>query len=192
MTMPMEHCHRPWWKRPPIWLLAVVLLGALVYLIGKEVGTPVPMPYGAFLDQLEAGNVESATFNGTEIDGRFKHPLSEGLPTGTSQHDRFRSRVPDFGDPGLIPELRKEHVAIDVSAPSQWTSFIARVPWPLLVFLAVALIVAVVRIVRGPKAGSGPAMPMRPGAGIIGLVSNLFAKSRDAEDHPSEKRPGGH
>lgn len=192
MSTPMQHCQRPWWKRPPIWLLAVVLLGVLVYLIAKEFGTPMPMPYGVFLYQLEAGNVASATFKGTEIDGRFKHPLSEGLPTGTSQHDRFRSRVPDFGDPGLIPELRKENVAIDVSAPSQWTSLLARVPWPLFLFLAVALIVAFVRIVRGPKADSGAAMPMRPGAGIIGLVSNLFAKSRDAEDGTSEKRPGGH
>lgn len=190
MSTPMQYCQRPWWKRPPVWLLAVVVLGALVYLVAKEAGGPAPMPYGAFFDQLEAGNVASATFKGTEIDGRFKHPLSEGLPTGTSQHDRFRSRVPDFGDPGLIPELRKEHVVIDVSAPSQWTSLLARVPWPLFLFLAVALIVAVVRIVRGPKAGSGAAMPMRPGAGIIGLVSNLFAKSRDAEDRPSEKRPG--
>ena len=153
MTMPMQHCDRPWWKRPPIWLLAVVLLGALVYFVAKETGRPAPMPYGAFLDQVEAGNVASATFHGTEIDGRFKHALSAGLPTGTSQRDRFRSRVPDFGDPGLIPELRKEHVAIDVSAPSQWTSLLARVPWPLLLILAAALVAAVVRIVRGPKAG---------------------------------------
>jgi hypothetical protein len=148
------------------------------------------MPYGVFLDQLEAGNVASATFDGTEIGGRFKHPLSDGVPTGTSQRDIYRSRVPDFGDPALIPELRKEHVAIDVRSPSQWVSLLARLPWPMLAFLALILIVALVRIVRGPKASSGPAMPMRPGAGIIGLVSSLFGKSGQVEDQPPEKRPG--
>ena len=190
MMSPTQHCQRPWWKRPPVWVLAVILLGALAYVVAKEAGRPAPMPYGVFLDQLVAGNVASATFNGTEINGRFKHPLSAGLPTGTTQRDSYRSRVPDFGDPELIPELRKEHVAIDVRSPSQWASLLARLPWPMLVFVALILIVALVRIVRGPKAGSGPPMPMRPGAGIVRLVSGLFGKSGQAEDRPSEKRPG--
>jgi hypothetical protein len=184
-----QHCQRPWWKRPPVWLLGVVLLGALSYFVVKEVGRPALMPYGAFLDQVDSGNVASATFYGTEIDGRFKHPLSSGIDSGTSRRDSYRTRVPDFGDPELIPELRREHVAIDVSASSQWASVLARVPWPLLLFLAVALIAAVVRIVRGPKTRSGPAMPMRPGAGIIGLVSSLFGKPRQGEDQPPTKRP---
>jgi hypothetical protein len=190
MMNPIQHCQRPWWKRPPVWFLAVILLGALGYVVAREAAGPAPMPYGVFLDQLEAGNVASATFDGTEIDGRFKHPLSDGAPTGTSQRDSYRSRVPDFGDPELIPELRKEHVAIDVRSPSQWASLLARLPWPMLVFVALILIVALVRIVRGPKASSGPAMPLRPGAGIIGLVSSLFGKSGQVEDQPPEKRPG--
>jgi ATP-dependent Zn protease len=182
MTDPTQHCQRPWWKRPPVWLLALVLLGALGYLVVKQTEGPAPMPYGAFLDQVEAGNVASATFNGTEIDGRFKQPLSSGLATGTSRRDSFRSRVPDFGDPALIPELRKEHVAIDVRSPSQWVSLLARLPWPMLVFVALILVVALVRIVRGPKAGSGPDLPMRPGGGIIGLVSGLFGKKREGDE----------
>lgn len=185
-----QHCQRPWWKRPPVWFLGIVLLGALTYFVAKEVGGPAPMPYGAFLDQVDAGNVGSATFYGTEIDGRFRRPLSSGLASGTSRRDSYRTRVPDFGDPELIPELRKEHVAIDVSAPSQWTSLLSRIPWPLLLFLAVALIAVVVRIVRGPNTRSDPAMPMRPGAGIIGLVSSLFGKPRQGEDQPPSKRPG--
>jgi hypothetical protein len=179
MTNPTQHCQRPWWKRPPVWLLAVVLLGALAYVVAKETGRPGPMPYGAFLDQVDAGNVASTTFNGSEIDGRFKHPLSNGLPTGTGQRDSFRTRAPDFGDPALIPGLRKAHVAIDVRSPSQWASLLARLPWPMLAFVALILVVALVRIVRGPKAGSGPDLPMHPGGGIIGLVSNLFGKKRE-------------
>ena len=179
MTIPMRHCHRPWWKRPPVWLLAILVTGALLFVAVKETGRPAAMPYGALLDQVEAGNVASMTFDGTEVDGRFKHPLRDGLPTGTSQRDSFRSRVPDFGDPALIPELRKEHVAIDVRSPSQWASLLTRLPWPMLAFVALILVVALVRIVRGPTAGSGPAVPMRPGGGMIGLVSGLFGKKRE-------------
>ena len=61
MTNPTQHCQRPWWKRPPVWLLAVVLLGALAYVVAKEAGRPAAMTYGAFLDQVEAGNVASAS-----------------------------------------------------------------------------------------------------------------------------------
>ena len=93
MMSPTQHCQRPWWKRPPVWVLAVILLGALAYVVAKEAGRPAPMPYGVFLDQLVAGNVASATFNGTEINGRFKHPLSAGLPTGTTQRDSYRSPI---------------------------------------------------------------------------------------------------
>ena len=179
MTNPTQHCQRPWWKRPPVWLLAVVLLGALAYVVAKEAGRPAAMPYGAFLDQVEAGNVASATFDGTEVDGRFKHPLGKDLATGTSQRDAFRTRIPDFGDPALIPELRKVHVAIDVVSPAGWSSLLSHLPWPLVAFLVLAAVAAVVRLVRGPKAGSGPDLPTHPGGGIIGLVSGLFGKKRE-------------
>jgi len=173
-----------------VWFLALVLMGALAYWVATQTSPPAPMPYGAFLNQVDAGNVASATFYGTEIDGRFKHPLESGLAGGTAQRDSYHTRVPDFGDPGLIPELRKEHVAINVRAPSQWASVLTRVPWPLLLVIAVALIAAVVRLVRGPKTHSGPDMPMRPGAGPFGLFSSFLAKSREGEDQPTRKPPG--
>ena len=104
-----------------MWFIGIAAVLALVIgVVVEETGKRAPMPYGAFLDQLEAGNVASVTFQGTEIDGRFKHPLDATLPTGTAQRDTFRSRVPDFGDPALIPELRKQHVAIDVSVHLRW------------------------------------------------------------------------
>ena len=198
MTNSTQHCQRPWWKRPPVWLLAVVVMGALIFVAVRETGGPAPMAYGALLDQVEAGNVASVTFDGTEVDGRFKHPLSAGVPTGTSRRDSFRSRVPDFGDPALIPELRKERVAIDVRSPSQWASLLARLPWPMLAFVALIVVVALVRIVRGSKAGSGPAPSMQPGGGIIGLVTTLLGKKREIRDPsgqdppPRRQGPGAH
>jgi len=64
------HCHRPLWKRPPFWFViiaAVLELGIGIAM--EEAARRAPMPYGAFLDQLEAGNIARVTFRGTQIDG---------------------------------------------------------------------------------------------------------------------------
>ena len=183
MTHAMEHCQRPWWKRPPVWFIAIaaVLLLIVVGTQIKTAGKAAPTPYSAFLDQLEAGNVASVTFRGTEIHGRFKRSAD------SAQHDTFTTRVPDFGDPALIPELRKQHVEINVSAPSPWTSVLARIPWPMLVFLGVVLVAGLVRLVRGGKAQSGSGAPIHPMHGMVGLVSRLFAKPHQVESPPEHE-----
>ena len=64
MTHEMKHCDRPWWKRPPVWFIAIAV-AVLLIVVGAEfetAGKPVSTPYGAFLDQVEAGNVASVTF----------------------------------------------------------------------------------------------------------------------------------
>jgi hypothetical protein len=145
------------------------------------------MAYGAFLDQLEAGTIASVTILGTEIHGRFKQPQNS-LP-----REPFDTRVPDFGDTTLIPELRKQRVAIEVNPPSPWTSVLAHLPWPMLVFLGVALVAALIRLARGGAARSGSATTM-PSHGMMGLVSGLFAR-RDqiASPPPSEQdKPNSH
>ncbi|MGC2517668.1 MAG: ATP-dependent metallopeptidase FtsH/Yme1/Tma family protein [Burkholderiales bacterium] len=181
MTNAIEHCHRPWWKRPPVWFIAIAAVLALLIGVWTEtepVRNSTPTPYSAFLDRLEAGNVASVTIQGTEINGRFKHPLNG------AQRDTFSTRAPDFGDPALIAELRKQHVVIEVGAPSPWTSVLTRIPWPMLVFLGVVLVAALVRLLRGGKAqpGSAPSMPAR---GMMGLVSGLFAKKDEAASPPT-------
>jgi ATP-dependent Zn protease len=182
----MEQCHRPWWKRPPFWFLVIAAVIALFIVYFPETGgKPTPTPYGKFLDQIEAGNVASVTFQGTEIHGRYKHSLDSTPASGKVPPDTFSSRVPDVGDPTLMPALRKQRVAIDVNPPSQWAALFARIPWPMLVFLGAVMIAALVRLLRGGKAQSGPAVPTLPGHGMIGLVSGLFAKQHQAERPPA-------
>lgn len=184
MTPAMEHCQRPWWKRPPVWFIAIAAV-LLLIVVGTQIETGnkvAPTPYSAFLDQLEAGNVASVTFQGTEIHGRFKRPAD------SVQRDTFSTRVPEFGDPALIPELRKQHVAINVSEPSPWTSVLAHLPWPMLVFLGVVLVAALIRLVRGGKAQSeSTTAPMHPMHGMMGLVSDLFAKPHQVESPPEHE-----
>ena len=97
-TVQQHHCTVPWWRRPPVLLLGIALVALVIFAVVETASAPAATPYGTFLDQLEAGNVASVTFKGTEIDGRFKHPISNAV-NGTAQTNTFRSRVPDFGDP---------------------------------------------------------------------------------------------
>jgi hypothetical protein len=161
--------------------VVVVMLAAAAIV---ETRGPAPMPYSDWLDQLDAGNVASVTFRGTEIDGRFKHPLESASSNGTKQRDTFVTMVPDFGDPTLMPELRQQRVMIDVSVPSSWTWLLGRIPWPILIFLGAMIAAGFARLVRGRRTQSGSAMPMQPMQGMIGLVAGLFAKPRQGEQPP--------
>jgi hypothetical protein len=166
-----------------VWFIAIaaVLLLIAIGIEMKTAGIVAPTPYSAFLDQLEAGKVASVTFQGTEIQGRFKRSPD------SAQRDTFSTRLPDFGDPLLIPELRKQHVAINVSAPSPWTSVLTRLPWPMLIFLCVVLLAGLVRLVRGGKVQSESGAPMHPMHDIVGLVSGLFAKPHQVESPPEQE-----
>ncbi len=175
-----QHSHHSWWRGPTIWWLAglgiiLAMLGVVVF--EKAAKAPL-MPYSAFFEQLEAGNIASVTFRGTDVDGTFKHPVDVTPASARDPRDSFRSRVPDFGDPGLMPELRKEHVMITVGSPSQWTRLLAGLPWPMLLFLGAALIAGLVRILRGGKAQGGSAIATSPMQGMLGLVSGQFGKKQ--------------
>ncbi len=185
-----EHPHAAWWRTSRVWWLVAVgaALVTLVIVAIVETLGPAPMPYSEFLDQIDAGNVASVIFRGTEIDGRFKHPLESAASNGTRQGDIFVSRVPDFGDPNLIPELRKQHVTIDVTSSSSWTRLLLGVPLPMWLFLGAILIAGIVRLVRGRKGQSGSAMPMHPMQGMMGLLSGLFAKQQQGEGLSAQDR----
>jgi ATP-dependent Zn protease len=186
MAHEMQHCDRPWWKRPPVWFIGIAVVAAVLVVAVEKSGKGAPMPYSTFLDQLEAGNVASVTFNGMEIDGHFKHPLDSPLPTGTTQRDTFRSTVPEVGDPTLVPELHRQHVAIDVKVPSAWTWLLGRVPWPMLIVVGAILVAGFIRLMRGGKTQPGPAVSM-PAHGMVGLVSGLFAKrNQTGKEHTDD------
>ena len=182
MTDTHVHCHRPLWKRPPFWFVIIAAVLALgIGIAMEESARRAPMPYGAFLDQLDAGNIASVTFRGTQIDGSLKHALGDAASNAAAQRNAFRSHVPDFGDPALLAELRKQHVVIDVASSSSWTRLLAGIPLPMLLFLGFIVVAGIVRFVRGGKAQSGSTMPMHPMQGMISLVSGLFGKQQAAE-----------
>src|SRR6266702_1155568 len=94
----------------------VALLGAgYLFLFGQSSdmsGQPVgEVPYSAFYQQVQAGNVKDATFQGQDITGEFKSALSltdaNGNPVLTTQY--HLTQLPN-GDPNLVALLNRYHV----------------------------------------------------------------------------------
>lgn len=184
-TDAIEIAQRPsWWRTWKAWgfiaILAVLIV--VIVVVIERAGNRGLIPYSTFLDQLEAGNVASVTFQGTEINGLLKHPLD------STPLDTFSSRLPDFGDPTLIQELRKQNVLINVTSASEWTSLFTHLPWPILLFLAVVVLGGLVSLLRGGKVQS--TAPMPPMHAMMGLVSGLFAKPQQGTiPHPPHSAP---
>jgi hypothetical protein len=194
MAQAMRHCNRPWWMRPPVWFIAIIMVALLGKAVIEHIDKPASLPFSTLLDQIDAGNIASVTFHGTEIRGRFRHPVASLSSRGKTQDDQFRSQVPDFGDPDLLPALHKQHVAIDVESPSSWIWLLGHLPWPMLILVAAILIAGLVRLVRGGKAQPGAMTSGMPAHGMIGLISGLFAKpgpreNPPARDHDESKTP---
>src|SRR5438128_2472192 len=75
---------------------------------GQNVGE---LPYSAFYQQVQAGNVKDATFQGQDITGDFQHALSLTDANGNSvlTIQYHLTQLPN-GDPNLITLLNQHHV----------------------------------------------------------------------------------
>ena len=95
-------------------LVAVLAIGPLFLnsqgpnMNGQPVGE---VPYSTFYQQVQAGNVKDAIFQGQDITGDFKNAVSltnsNGIMGLTNQY--HLTQIPN-GDPNLIPLLNKYHV----------------------------------------------------------------------------------
>ncbi len=187
----LPHRMRPWYKRPPVWIVGVVLVALAVYGVMGMGSGPTTIRYSDFLNQLDAENIASVTFAGTQIEGHFKRPVAETGAKNGAPLTVFRSRVPDVGDPTLFPQLRKEHVAIGV-ASSQWLGtgsaailgvlgafLLAK---PMLLIIAGAFIAGLVRVARGGKMDIHSILSMVP---MFRSVSGQSDKQKEsAADSP--------
>ncbi|MBV9119748.1 MAG: ATP-dependent zinc metalloprotease FtsH, partial [Chloroflexi bacterium] len=150
------------------WLVALaILVWNIVTLVNSHPGEPVlKIPYSTFVDQLNAQNVAGVSFQGTDVTGQFKRAITYPSPNASASasatppaaatpgaslfgvasssqkpqtSDKFDSRLPDFGDPALLPELKRQNVTINVSpenGPSIWVVLLENlVPWLLLIGL---------------------------------------------------------
>jgi cell division protease FtsH len=127
-------------------LIWVVVVGAMLFLFSRFMPptTPAqPVLYSTFLDELEAGRVETVVLQGQVIEGQRK------------DNTRFRANNPETDFTSLIGALRKAGVGIEGRAPEQ-PHFLTQ----LLLQLAPALLLILVfvymlRQMQGAAGGRG-------------------------------------
>ncbi|NTW97896.1 MAG: ATP-dependent zinc metalloprotease FtsH [Oscillochloris sp.] len=85
----------------------------------------ISLPYSAFLDQVQAGNVTTVELNDQQVRGSFAEPVeatagatvSGGTLFGATptEANQFTSTIPAVGDKDLLPLLREQKVEIVAS-----------------------------------------------------------------------------
>jgi cell division protease FtsH len=99
------------------WILALLLLALNFFITNLLLGPParVLVPYTFFIEQVDAGNVESITSTGDTIQGTFREPVTEpgaeepGAPTFTE----FETERPTFADDDLFQRLVDHGVVVN-------------------------------------------------------------------------------
>jgi cell division protease FtsH len=95
--------------------------------------------YTRFKTLVEQGEVVEVTLRGDEAEGRLKQPLPIG--PAEKKGDRFRTRIPDFGDDSLLALLEKIGVEVEVEeaeVDTNWGS-ILMMSLPLVILAALFL-----------------------------------------------------
>ena len=112
-----------WRSRIPrgwFWAVFLVLL-ALNWVITNAVLGPEPsirVPYTEFIQQLDAGNVESVVSTGETIQGTFKEAVaSPSDPNVTSTG--FTTERPTFAEDNLLQKLVDNDVTVNAEPPNQ-------------------------------------------------------------------------
>jgi cell division protease FtsH len=127
-------------KRPSaVWvgyaLLAVVLAAGYLGLQWGEREASYTVSYSHFKSLIADGLVSEVTLHGEIVSGRLHQPVAIG-PQGESA-DRFSTRIPTFGDEGLLSSLEAQGVEIRVVAAQEergvYTLLLALLPW--LIFI---------------------------------------------------------
>lgn len=130
-------------RNAALWLVIVLLLFALFNLFqgAGTRGTPDPMTFSDFMDQVEAKQVQDVTIAGQEIKGHLKGGRE------------FTTYAPE--DPNLVTRLRENGVGIKAEPAEQGsTLFMILIQWfPMLLLIGVWVF-----FMRQMQSGGGKAM----------------------------------
>jgi cell division protease FtsH len=160
-------------------LIWVVVVGAMLFLFSRFMPPATqaqPVLYSAFLDELEAGRVETVILQGQVIEGIRRDKT------------RFRANNPETDFTSLIGALRKADVAIEGRVPEQ-PHFLTQ----LLLQLAPALLLILVfvylmRQMQGAAGGRGAMSFGKSKARLLGedQVNVTFADVAGVEEAKQE------
>jgi len=127
-----ENGGNPWMKHLLIWVGILAALALFVTMFGDRATTPAAgaIPYSAFLDKVEAGEVKEVN-------------IAPGVITGTfTNESKFRTNSPGLY-PELLKSLRDQKVSITARPEEQASIWVVLLyqSLPFLLFLGIAFFV---------------------------------------------------
>jgi cell division protease FtsH len=151
------------------WIAAFALAWLALAVIQRTLGdNRVELSYTEFKEQTREGAIQSATFEGREIRGKFADPYERVVEGDTTTHDRYRSFKPPFEDEALLDSL--EARGVEVSAVSaegnQWI-------WYLLLMGLPGILLIGYFVYMGKKMKEG-----QSGGGMFGGKGGFFGMGK--------------
>ena len=143
--------------RPVIVTLLFLLLFYLFFTVTPKQGTSFEVPYSQFKSLVKQQRVAEVTLHGNVAEGKLFDPEPMG-PNNTASK-LFHTRIPEFGDQSLLPDLEAKGVKVNVGTPAEKSLFsnllLATLPWLLFLLVFFWLMRRVYRNMGGGGLG-GP------------------------------------
>ncbi len=115
------------------------------------------IPYSSFKSMIKDGSVDEVLLRGNVVEGKFFRPQPLGLQG--EEYSRFTTRIPAFGDEGLLNALENKQVKVRVREPEAagtWkTVIIGLLPWVIILGLYIWFLRRVSRNLAGGLGGRG-------------------------------------
>lgn len=128
--------------RIPFWRLLIwaIVLAVFFRIVSGEYNTrdKVVLPYSELKEQIKNGNVESLTFKGDQLNGKFKSTIKRQIANSKDSmtYQQFSSVKPSMEDQNLFRLLDEKGVTYTAEmadASSWWVSLLVLLfPWLLL------------------------------------------------------------
>jgi ATP-dependent metalloprotease FtsH len=121
-------------KSLALWLLIILLPLTVYQLFMPKERAAVDIKYSEFVEQLDAGNVESVTITERQVNGVLRQPARAVTERGSRPYEQFRTVLP-FEDPDLVRTMQEKGVAVEAKQPpiNWFTQILAWLPWILII-----------------------------------------------------------
>ncbi|MEW6419147.1 MAG: ATP-dependent zinc metalloprotease FtsH [Nitrospirota bacterium] len=129
----------PHWRVGAAFLFIFILLYLWSQFFNLKGHEQYNISYSQFIEQLNANNIKSVTIKGLQVSGEFVKEINIQLPgeKRTTAIKNFQTFLPSFQGEGLLSELEKRNVVINVEPSEEGSIFrqflIGILPWVLII-----------------------------------------------------------
>lgn len=129
------------WKYS-LWIFLLIVIFYELFLYGSQPRERLDIPYSKFKEELVKGNIKKVIDRNGLIEGEFSLAIPAPDPDDSLAYQRgepgtflyFITRIPEFGDQGLMAELLKAKVTVQAEKGNElaFTLLLIILPWLLI------------------------------------------------------------